>query len=960
MAENTNIPLGTFEFDSTRLEQNIDALQKKMFQLRTETQALTEQNNALRKEYNEIEKAKALLVRAGQQESQQYKDLTAAQAGLKTQMQGIFQEQKNIQIQSSALNKEYNQTVKVYQSMTSEAGEFLGLQESLNRALEQEIVTKQDAILANRQLVALSAQLNPALAEEAEMLAKVNAQIDKNTDFIKNNSSATEQQRMNIGNYKNDITDAANELNIFNGGLLGFAERSQAAGGSGKLFGSALSAITTGVGQLTKATLAFIATPIGAIIAALAAVFLVVKTAMDRSTEATEKITKIFSVFTGIIDFVLKALEPLGTFIIDGLVAGFELLAEAASAAMDLLADGLEFLGFDDAAAGVREFKDEMAEATKAAMDLAAAEAQLEKEQRKARLTQLQYQKQAEEFRQIRDDENRTIAERIKANEELGAVLQKQLTEELKIAQLALKVANMRLEQEGQTKENLDAQATALEQIADIEERITGQQSEQLQNRVALQKEYQERIKAQQEAAIQRQKEALDLFIAEQGVRAKSLQEQLEIEREISRQSIAILDAELKAKKISRTKYNTEVLNINNELLKRQAEVTADYAQQELNDFIRDNKTKIEQGKLLSEESIAQEKLRLDTIEQLSIDALNFRLSEQLITQQEYDNALLAQLEATEVKKQEIQKRYDDQRKAEQQLQRSLEFEAELLTLEEEGLQRFEREQLIADEQYALSKEKLDEQLANNLISQENYNLALKNLNVQKQQADKQIEDAISQYKLQVASQTFSNLVTIAGKETAAGKAFSIAQTTIDTFQAAQSAFSGMVQAIPGPVGIALGASAAAAAVVSGMANVKKIIGVKEPKVSTSVGGYATGGLISDGFRIRRSNGDNVLITAKRGEAVLTQGQQAIIGHGALAAAGVPGFATGGIVPSSSRQIIQNDIVNQIGNSEITDIMREAVRTGAMEGSYNGTYRGSETGITNLSDNRTIQNQAAF
>ena len=111
----------------------------------------------------------------------------------------------------------------------------------------------------------------------------------------------------------------------------------------------------------------------------------------------------------------------------------------------------------------------------------------------------MQYQKEAEKFRQIRDDENRSIAERIKANDDLGATLKRQLKDELDIAQTALKVANLRIKAEGSTKATLDAQADALTQIADIQERITGQESEQLANRVSLQKEAAEKVKKIQE-----------------------------------------------------------------------------------------------------------------------------------------------------------------------------------------------------------------------------------------------------------------------------------------------------------------------------------------------------------------------------------------------------------------------------------------------------------------------------
>ena len=54
-------------------------------------------------------------------------------------------------------------------------------------------------------------------------------------------------------------------------------------------------------------------------------------------------------------------------------------------------------------------------------------------------------------------------------------------------------------------------------------------------------------------------------------------------------------------------------------------------------------------------------------------------------------------------------------------------------------------------------------------------------------------------------------------------KKLNIAMAVIDTIKGAVSAFTGMTSTIPGPVGIALGAIAAAGVVASGVANVKKI-----------------------------------------------------------------------------------------------------------------------------------------
>ena len=84
-----------------------------------------------------------------------------------------------------------------------------------------------------------------------------------------------------------------------------------------------------------------------------------------------------------------------------------------------------------------------------------------------------------------------------------------------------------------------------------------------------------------------------------------------------------------------------------------------------------------------------------------------------------------------------------------------------------------------------------------------------------------------SDQKLSLASDTLGNLSGLLGESSSAGKAAAIAQTTIETYKGAQSAFSSLAGIpIVGPI---LGGIAAAAAISSGIATVKQITSVKTP-----------------------------------------------------------------------------------------------------------------------------------
>lgn len=118
----------------------------------------------------------------------------------------------------------------------------------------------------------------------------------------------------------------------------------------------------------------------------------------------------------------------------------------------------------------------------------------------------------------------------------------------------------------------------------------------------------------------------------------------------------------------------------------------------------------------------------------------------------------------------------------------------------------------------------------NKVITEEQYNDEVSAL----AEARKKIHDDELQqiYKYaDAASTTFDNLAEIAGKQTAAGKAFSIAAATISAISGAVKSFEAMAS-IP-IVGPALGFVAAAAALVAGYENVKKIVAVDVPGQST-------------------------------------------------------------------------------------------------------------------------------
>ena len=117
-------------------------------------------------------------------------------------------------------------------------------------------------------------------------------------------------------------------------------------------------------------------------------------------------------------------------------------------------------------------------------------------------------------------------------------------------------------------------------------------------------------------------------------------------------------------------------------------------------------------------------------------------------------------------------------------------------------------------------------QFDDKVITEEQYNEKVKGLSKSREAIDK-AEKAAKAANLKAVGDLLGNLSNLLGESTAAGKAAAVAQATISTFQAAQSAYASL-SGIP-VVGPALGAVAAGVAVASGIANVNKILSVQVP-----------------------------------------------------------------------------------------------------------------------------------
>ena len=205
-------------------------------------------------------------------------------------------------------------------------------------------------------------------------------------------------------------------------------------------------------------------------------------------------------------------------------------------------------------------------------------------------LTQLQYQREAELQRQIRDDTSKTMEERIAANEELGKILEEQGQVEREMALVGLDLARKELSLD---RDNIDLQVALTEaktKLAEIDERITGQRSEQIVNLTSLekeradkQKEYSERIQKE----LEEEQKAYDDILKKMRQHIEVAKEELTLTEKLEEAENAFIEAKehLATLKETDTTVNEKQIEQSNKIIK-QKKLESKSIQESINNMI--------------------------------------------------------------------------------------------------------------------------------------------------------------------------------------------------------------------------------------------------------------------------------------------------------------------------------------------------------------------------------------
>lgn len=716
-----------------------------------------------------------------------------------------------------ALNTAYNANVKAIAESTTAQADQANQSKLVALALSTEVQSIKEARDQNALLNRLRNETNVSTTEGKAQLEALNKKLDENNAFIKENADQYLQQKINIGNYKDSIKEAFSEMNIFNGGLSGFIERSQEAGGVGNLLQSSLGGITQGVIGMTRASLAFIATPIGAVISAIGLVVGLLVNYLKSSQQGIDAVTAVTRPLQAVMSSLMGVLQGVGKMLFDAFSNPKKTMTELYEfvkqnlinrfTAFGKILEGIINLDFQkvtdgvlQAGTGVEDLTSKIqngAKATGKFLDDAIKKGQeIDRLKKEIERGELAYQKQQiktndliDEQLLITKDTSRTFAERGAAANEIIRLTTELSKKEEEI--IAKKIKALQLEYSMK-----DAKALTIEEqqkMIDLEKQLDEAQDRGLnatleQQRVlsGLKKEQEAQAKEAQAKAIEAEnkrienliknnQEELDLFIAQQGFKKKTTEEELIFNKQVYDKELANLKVLYDKGKISKLQYETDKLNLSNNFAKENADLIIQNSELELN-IIKDKNQKIlDEDLFLSDEILKNKKKSIDDIAKAEQEGLWLKKELGLITEQEYQDGLILIKQNADQKKTELDVTKDTQEKERKAIDLENKRESDQLTFEQDiELQREE------------NSIKLQEEILAAETSGANTDLIKKKY----AKADADLTKAVEEKKRMDYANTLGQLAGLFGEGSKVGKAFALGQATLTGYQAVLNAYS--------------------------------------------------------------------------------------------------------------------------------------------------------------------------
>lgn len=789
--------------------------------------------------------------------------------------------------QEAALKKvstEYTNNQKVLQALITSSGKSIDVKQKANLLLNEEIVSMGRAKTSITEITKLRDQLNLSNAEEAKLYNQLNQKLNENNDFMKANGSEREKNILNIGNYTNSIKDAISQSGLMSGELgtlmqagtalsLPFKELKKDFGEAGNLIKNSAAetqgmsvaqkgltiATNIGTGAMRIFALAVAATGIGAILIVMALLIGYFKTfdplidAIEQSMAglgaAVRVVQQIIVSFVSSIKSVGDLMDKLGNFIahpIDSLKAVGKQMEEAAKSAANLKA-AQQDLADQQAIQSVANKRQEGEIARLILMS---------KDRSKTEAERIALLKQAEALNQQNFKTNEALANKEYDNAIENARIKGALTEKeiADLKRVGIEYAYKLLNEGKITQEEVDMLTKAEEARIDIYNRSTAEQEKIINRQNALAEKAQADAEARQKKAEEARKKALDdvaklakaeldLFISQQGIKAKSLEEEVKLAEQVRDKKLKIAQAEFNASektKADEIKLLTDQNNIRDEFLKKQVDAVINNADRELNAFIDANKSKIDSQKFFDDIALAQEQRRLDLLLEKQLQYQALRLEQGVINEQQYQEAVKVIQDETQAKKDEA-------------LVTRNEAEIEKQAIDLENQRAYE--DLVFQDNLAIQLDRLEQERGQKVNEAGKTGADIEKINKKYAAASEKLSREAEMAKVTNTQSAIGEIGQLTTAFFGENKQLSAALASVDMFLGIQKAY--LSQLTPGdPTSPVRATIAAVKAGAFGLANVIKVSGVKLA-AGGMVSGPGTG--TSDSIAAQLSNGESVI-----------------------------------------------------------------------------------------------------
>ena len=323
--------------------------------------------------------------------------------------------------------------------------------QDLTKAIEQQGQSINALRAQNKQLTQERNAVDTSTDAGKAKLKELNAQLDQNNKTIKENVDSLTKQKIGIGNY---------------------------SGALDKLV-PGLGATVNGIQGMTKSSLAFIATPIGAVVGALGVALGALTAYFKGSEEGQNRLNKIMQIGGVVMEKFTDLVELAGKFLFENLGKGLSFVAGL----FDKLATAV---GINTQ--GIKDFFNEVdAEATKF------ANLEQQRAQQLRALTVQRGETERDVSKLIIEAQEAQGANKLKLVNEAIDLQKKLLDSELEYAKTIKEQADLEAERD-KTTENLQAQAEAVANLAGVEANYFESIKKLNAQRIAAEKEVHDQI----------------------------------------------------------------------------------------------------------------------------------------------------------------------------------------------------------------------------------------------------------------------------------------------------------------------------------------------------------------------------------------------------------------------------------------------------------------------------------